>query len=205
MEQSRRKLVGRVLLVLAWLYATAGSLSVLAMVVEQPPHWAMTPSGLRAVRVLLSVAVLGLDVVWLVLFGRDLARGEGGQYLLSSTPEGSARISLRAIHSSLLRRARDVADVIHVKVTVRRPEKDRIRVEVAYTTPEDRSAIVVSEALRRALRERFEELVHPEEDLDVEFDVKLDGFVPGGAGSRREEKRDQGSREPFTGPRYPVD
>lgn len=205
MEQSRRRLIGRALLALAWVYGTGGSLYVLAMLIEQPVHWMAAPAGLRILAILISVLVLTLDVAWLVLSGRDLFRGEGTQYLLSSTPEGTARISLRAIHSSLLRRAREVDDVIHVKVAVRRPAEDRIRVEVNYTTPEDRNAILVSESLRKMLRERFEELVHPEEDLQVDFDVKLEGFVPAGAGARERRTSEKESREPFTGPRYPID
>lgn len=205
MEQSRRRLVGRALLALVWIYATGGSIYVLAMLVEQPEHWTAAPAGLRILTILLSVLVLTLDVGWLVLSGRDLVRGEGTQYLLSSTPEGTARISLRAIHSSLLRRAREIEDVIHVKVAVRRPSEDRIRIEVNYTTPEDRNAIVVSETLRKMLRERFEELVHPEEDLVVDFDVKLEGFVPAGTGARERRTPEKESREPFTGPRYPID
>jgi hypothetical protein len=77
-------------------------------------------------------------------------------------------------------------------------------VEVSYTTTEDRNAIKVSESLRKALRERFAELVQPEEDFEVEFDVKVEGFVPGSA-PVKEGPPEEEEKEPFTGPRYPID
>ena len=76
---------------------------------------------------------------------------------------------------------------------------------MAYTTTEDRNAILVSESLRRALRERFEEIVHPEEGFEVEFDVKIDGFVPGVQPVEEKPKEEPEETEPFTGPRYPID
>ena len=205
MEQSRRTLGGGALLVLVWVYATGASLYFLGLLLEQPGYWTSAPAPMRVLAVLLSSGVVFLNLLWLGLSGRDLLRGEGTQYLLSSTPEGTARISLRAIHSSLLRRAREVADVRHAKISVRRPSENRILVEVAYTTPEDRNAILVSEALRRSLRARFDELVHPEGDLAGDFDVKLDGFVPASATPRTDDRKKGESREPFTGPRYPID
>lgn len=196
MEHGRRRLIGRVLVALTWAYATGTAIYVL--IVHPGPEEVRVPA------LLLGMAVLGLNVVWVVLFLRELLQGEGSQYLLSRTAEGTARISLRAVQASLLRRAREAEEVIGVKVVLRRPEEKKLRVEVSYTTTEDRNAIKVSEALRRVLRERFGELVQPEDDFEVEFDVKVEGFVPGTApaGEPRETEVEQ---EPFTGPRYPVD
>lgn len=205
MAQSRRRLTGRFLLAAAWLYATCGSLYTFLMLIDPGVHWHDAPPGLRVALILFAILIAALNVLWLVLSGRDLFRGEGSQYLLSSTPEGTARISLRAIHSSLLRRARETPEVTRVKIAIRRPEKERIRVEATYATREDRNAIAVSETLRRALKERFEELVHPEEDLKVEYDVKLEGFTPATAGERPSAEPPREGEEPFTGPRYPID
>ena len=63
----------------------------------------------------------------------------------------------------------------------------------------------MSESLRRALRDRFEELVKAEEDFVVEFDVKIDGFVPATVATKAEREDETEDREPFTGPRYPID
>jgi len=204
MEHGRRRLLGKVLVALTWLYATGFALYVLGMAIVQPVYWVDAPQGARVPALLVGMAVLALDVVWIVLFFRELLQGEGSQYLLSRTAEGTARISLRAVQTSLLRRAREAEEVIGVKLVLRRPVEKKLRVEVSYTTTEDRNAIKVSEALRRMLRERFAELVQPEEDFEVEFDVKVEGFVPGTAPAR-EPRAEQEEPEPFRGPKYPVD
>jgi len=204
MEHGRRRLLGKVLVALTWAYATGCALYVLGMAIVQPVYWIGAPQGARVPALLLGMAVLALDVVWIVLFFRELLQGEGSQYLLSRTAEGTARISLRAVQASLLRRAREAEEVIGVKLVLRRPVEKKLRVEVSYTTTEDRNAIKVSESLRKMLRERFAELVQPEEDFEVEFDVKVEGFVPGSA-PMSEKKKKEDERVPFTGPRYPVD
>lgn len=203
MEQSRRRVVARVLLFLVWAYGTAAAVFAFSTLFSH--EWPEPSRGVRVLAILFGIAILVLEGVWLALFVRDLFRGEGTQYLLSRTPEGTARISLRAIQSSLLRRVRDLDEVIGARIAVRRPAEKRLRVDVAYTTTEDRNAILVSESLRRALRERFEELVHPEEGFDVEFDVKIDGFVPAVTTPVEEPPETGEETEPFTGPRYPID
>ncbi len=204
MRTSRRRVVGKALLATSWGYATLVSVYVLGQVFGQEGFWVLVPGGVRVVAVLLAAGVLALEVVWAVLFLRELVKGEGSQYLLSRTKEGTARISLRAIQASLMRRVRDLPEVIGARVTVRRPETRRLRIEVSYTTTEDRNAIQVSESLRRLLRERFEELVQSEEGFEVEFDIKIDGFVPAPGPARKEEETRK-EPEPFTGPRYPID
>jgi hypothetical protein len=203
MEQSRRRVVARVLLFLVWAYGTAAAVFAFSTLFVN--EWPEPSRGVRVLAILFGIAILVLEGVWLALFVRDLFIGEGTQYLLSRTPEGTARISLRAIQSSLLRRVRDLDEVIGARIAVRRPAEKRLRVDVAYTTTEDRNAILVSESLRRALRERFEELVHPEEGFDVEFDVKIDGFVPAVTAPADQPSEGGEESEPFTGPRYPVD
>ncbi len=204
MEHGRRRLVGRLLAALTWAYATGFALYVLGMAIIQPVYWVEAPQGARVPALLLGMAVLALDAVWIVLFLREILQGEGSQYLLSRTAEGTARISLRAVQASLLRRAREAEEVIGVKLVLRRPVENKLRVEVSYTTTEDRNAIKVSEALRKTLRERFGELVQPEDDFEVEYDVKVEGFVPGTAPAGEPPERED-EQEPFTGPRYPVD
>jgi hypothetical protein len=202
--QNRRRFVGRALLVLSWAYATAVGAYVLASALTHPAWWNEMASSVRVLGSLGGIAILTLGVSYLLLFVRDLLKGEGSQYLLSKTSQGTARISLRAIQTSLMRRVRELDEVIGAKLAVRRPAEKRLKVEVAYTTTEDRNAILVSEALRKALRERFNELVHPEEGFEAEFDVKIDGFVPGGSGARKKEEETE-PEQPFTGPRYPID
>jgi hypothetical protein len=204
MEHSRRRLVGRVLAALTWVYATVLALYVLGMAIVRPDYWTLAPEEAQVAALLVGMAVLALDVVWIALFLRELLQGEGSQYLLSRTAEGTARISLRAVQASLLRRAREAEEVIGVKLVLRRPVEKKLRVEVSYTTTEDRNAIQVSEKLRKLLRDRFGELVQPEDDFEVEFDVKVEGFVPGTA-PMGDKKDMEEEREPFTGPRYPVD
>ena len=63
--------------------------------------------------------------------------------------------------------------------------------------------MTISETLRRALRDRFDELVHPEGEFEVEIDVRIEGFVPGSVVV--ETKKESDESEPFTGPRYPID
>jgi hypothetical protein len=205
MEQSRRRLVGRSLMVVAWAYATFVSIYVLSSAFGADVFWSGVPGGVKAIAVIFGVLVLVLDGLWVILFVRDLFRREATQYLLSRTKEGTARISLRAIQASLLRRARELDEVIGARVSVRRPAEKKLRVDVAYTTTEDRNAILVSESLRRALRDRFEELVKAEDDFTVEFDVKIDGFVPPNVTPRPGPEEETEDREPFTGPRYPID
>jgi len=205
MEQSRRRVVARILLFLVWAYGNAAAIYALSILVSDSDAWNQAPPGVKVLSVLFGVIILALEVLWLLLFVRDLFRGEGTQYLLSRTPEGTARISLRAIQASLLRRTRDLDEVIGARITVRRPADKRLRVEVAYTTTEDRNVILVSETLRKALRERFEEIVHPEEGFEVEFDVKIDGFVPGVPPAEEKPEEVSEEREPFRGPRYPID
>jgi hypothetical protein len=204
MEHGRRRTVGRALLALTWLYGTAAAgIYVVALLLDRPDLWSEAPRWLTVLAVLLAVAILALDVTWVAMFVREVLSGGGSQYLLSRTQEGTARISLRAIQASLHRRVRELPEVIGAKVAVRRPGVKSLEVEANYTTTEDRDAILVSEVVRRALRERFEELVHPEEGCEVEYEVKIDGFVPAGPQAATPEKREE--EEPFTGPRYPID
>jgi len=205
MEQSRRRVVARILLLLVWAYGNAAAIYALTIMVSDAATWNESPPGVKVLSILFGVLILALEILWLLLFVRDLFRGEGTQYLLSRTPQGTARISLRAIQASLLRRVRDLDEVIGARITVRRPADKRLKVDVAYTTTEDRNAILVSESLRRALRERFEEIVHPEEGFEVEFDVKIDGFVPGVPPVEEKPEGEPEEGEPFTGPRYPID
>lgn len=202
MEQSRRRFVGRALLALAWLFATLGSLYLVSQSFMSGGHWEFS-QPFRVVALLFSVSILLLNAIWFALFARDVVRGEGSQYLLSRSDEGSARISLRALQASLLRRVRELDEVIGARLSVRRPESRRIRVDVSYTTTEDRNAIKVSEALRAAVKSRFDELVQPEEGFTVDFDLKIEGFVPGSGGG--EPPAEAVEDEPFTGPRYPID
>jgi hypothetical protein len=205
MVHGRRRNVGKALLTICWVYGTAASaIYVLGLLTSQPDLWEGAPRWLTILGVLLAVSVLALNVTWVALFARDLVSGGGSQYLLSRTKEGTARISLRAIQASLLRSVRDLPEVIGAKVTVKRPGEKYLEVEVNYTTTEDRNAILVSEVVRRALRERFEELVHPEEGCEVSYEAKIDGFVPSASAHATEARKEEES-EPFTGPRYPID
>ncbi|MEN8150392.1 MAG: hypothetical protein ABFS86_11260 [Planctomycetota bacterium] len=205
MEQSRRRVVARIVLLLVWAYGNAGAIYALSVMFSDSVTWQNASPGVKVLSVLFGGGILILEAFWLILFVRDLFRGEGTQYLLSRSSHGTARISLRAIQASLMRRARDLEEVIGARITVRRPAEKRLRVDVAYTTTEDRNAILVSESLRRALRERFEEIVQPVEGFEVEFDVKIDGFVPGAPVAPEPQEEEPEEREPFTGPRYPVD
>lgn len=201
--QGGRRLLGKALMAFTWLFATLVTVYILAMALDPPPYWEEVPKGVKVPGILFAVGILSLTVTWAVLKGREIVKGEGSQYLLSRTSEGTARISLRAIQTSLQRRVRDMPDVIGVRLLVKRPATSRLRVEVSYTTTEDKNAIVVSEKLRKALRERFRELVQAEEGFELEFDVKIDGFVPSPGGSDSAESEPE--EEPFTGPRYPID
>jgi hypothetical protein len=204
MSHGRRSVIGRIIVTLSWIYATAASIFVVVELLGGE-DWRVVPRGLQVVAVLLSLAVIALEVSWVALFFREMVTGEGHQYLLSRSSEGTARISLRAIQASLFRRVRELPEVIGARVVVRRPAEKRLRVEVAYTTTEDRNAILVSEAVRRGLRERFEEIVHPEEGFEVEYDVKIDGFVPGAGRAPEHSLEPEEAEEPFIGPRYPID
>jgi hypothetical protein len=76
-------------------------------------------------------------------------------------------------------------------------------VEVTLSTKEGRDAIEVSERLRRSLQDRFAELVHPEEGFQTEFEVSIEGLAPGDGSVAG--KPPEKEREPFTGPRYPIE
>lgn len=205
MEQSRRRIVARIVLLLVWAYGNAAAIYALSLLFSDAETWDTASPGVKVLSVVFGGGILGLEVLWLLLFVRDLFRGEGTQYLLSRSSHGTARISLRAIQASLMRRVRDLDEVIGARISVRRPADKRLKVDVAYTTTEDRNAILVSESLRRALRERFEEIVQPVEGFVVDFDVKIDGFVPGAPRVEEPEEPEIEEREPFTGPRYPID
>ncbi|MHC4472663.1 MAG: Asp23/Gls24 family envelope stress response protein [Planctomycetota bacterium] len=204
MVHGRRRTVGKALLTLCWIYGTtASAIYVLSLLGDREDIWSDAPRWLTILGVLVAVAILALNVAWIALFFRELLSGGGSQYLLSRTQEGTARISLRAIQASLVRRVRELDEVIGAKVTVRRPGEKSLEVEANYTTTEDRNAILVSEVVRRALRERFEELVHSEEGCEVIYEVRIDGFVPSAGQPPKQEKKEEA--EPFTGPRYPID
>ena len=99
MEYSRRRVLGKAVLFLAWLYATVAAIRILALGLVAPGDLQITPAWLKVLAILLGVALLVLEGVWVGLFVRDLLRGEGSQYLLSRTDQGTARISLRAIRA----------------------------------------------------------------------------------------------------------
>jgi hypothetical protein len=196
MDSSRRRLVGVSLLVLAWVYGNAAALYLLFTPSFVPP------ASAAALGIGGGVAILAFDLLYLGFAVRDLLWRQGGGYVVSRTDLGMARISLRAIQTSLLRRARETEDVLAARVGLRRPAARRLVVEVTLSTGEGTDAIEVSERLRRALQERFAELVHPEEGFQTDFEVSIEGLAPRAGSAERPAEKE---REPFTGPRYPIE
>ncbi len=204
MDGSPRRGLGRAIAILNIAFGVSISLYLIPVSLSAPAWWTSAPPWVRAVSLSLAAITCGLVVAFLALLVRDLLRGETGRYVLSRSEEGTARISLRAIQASLLRRAREVPEVAGAKVTVRRPRRQQLRVEISFATAEDRDAIAVSEALKRALRERLADLVHPDGGMEAVFDVRVESLVASGAKAAETAPAEKPG-EPFTGPRYPVD
>jgi hypothetical protein len=163
---------------------------------------------------------VGLPVGWiefagfcglglLIVDGLFLLYGRGPReplrHIVSETRDGSVSITREAVENGLRHAGEGLAEVARTRVSIRQPAARRLVVHAQFWAPESSSIPTASQALRQALRTRFEAMVRPPEGVRVDYELEFLGFT--GRASRRatEAPAADSAAVPFTGPQYPIE
>ncbi len=161
-----------------------------------------------------GVGVLFLNVVRILYFRSGKRADEAGP-LSSMTDDGIVHVSREAVESGLRAAGEGLSDVTRLRVKVLTPGRRRHRIRAHYLAPEGVQILEVGSKLRRALLDRFGELVRVDEGK-LEVEMIFEGFYGKAKGVKRPEPEPEPEPEvsepaepeappPFTGPRYPID
>lgn len=119
---------------------------------------------------------VGLPVGWiefagfcglglLIVDGLFLLYGRGPReplrHIVSETRDGSVSITREAVENGLRHAGEGLAEVARTRVSIRQPAARRLVVHAQFWAPESSSIPTASQALRQALRTRFEAMVRP--------------------------------------------
>jgi len=158
-----------------------------------------------------ALIMVSLLFIWAAI--RAALRKSDKEPLEFTDEQGSFRISPKAVEQSLARAAQALEEVQDLRVTVHKELTDGgpllhiIAVGAAY---EDNDLHQVHDKIRNTLKDRFDRMLRPEEE--VRFDVELQRIIPKPKSKKESPKRDAASVEPeegadfsITGPVYPVE
>jgi hypothetical protein len=172
-------------------------------------RWPAEPQNLWPF--LLALAILLVNVVYLVLFFKEAFGGGEMRYITSRAPdgEGTARISVRALRAALRRAVLEADGVAAARVRLRRVADGQIRISATVRARRERNAVELAGRVREILRRSFFRVVPDDGDMKLHVVVKIASLggapalgTPEALSEVREESREE---EMFTGPRYPVE
>lgn len=128
------------------------------------------------------------------------------RHIVSQTRDGTVLVTREALENSLRSAGEGLPEVSRLRVSIRQTGKRRLVVHAWFSAPETTSIPLASQALRRALRQRFEAMVQVVDGGRVEYELEFSGFS-GKAPKRPPEPATppETAGEPFTGPQYPIE
>jgi len=163
--------------------------------------------------VVIGGALIMVSLLFLWAAVRSAFQKSDDEWLEFRDEQGIFRISRKALGQSLATSAQALEEVHDLRVTVHKdyaeggPSLQIIAVGAAY---EDNDLHEVRDRIRSNLRERFDRMLRPEEE--VQFDVELQRIIPKPKPKKESAKRGSESAEPqedvdfaITGPVYPVE
>jgi hypothetical protein len=125
------------------------------------------------------------------------------QYVASEAPGGPMKVSREALEAGLRAAGESLDMVTRLRINVDHGGPRRIVVRAHFQSPEGASIPEASRALRAALAQRFQEMVHVTDGVKTDFDIEFAGFS-GRLPPRKAEAEAEEDAESFTGPRYPI-
>ncbi len=132
------------------------------------------------------------------------------QYILTKNPDGQARVAVAAIRDSLQRVVEEFPGVDSARVGVTKLANKKVVVQTNFRTAHGASVVQVTEAMRQALRNRFDEIVQLAEGEAAVFEFNLEGFLADSSAPEApvpppEPEPENENRATFTGPKYPIE
>ena len=127
------------------------------------------------------------------------------RHIVSETSGGAVLVTREAVENGLRAAGEALAEVSRLRVTVRQVGR-RLLVHAWFSAPENMSIPLASQALRQALRHRFEAMVQLADTGRVEYELEFSGFS-----GRSSKKAAEPPQSPdaaglaFTGPQYPIE
>ena len=150
---------------------------------------------------LAAVALLLWNFAWLV------RRREGpppSNWVISETGSGPVRVAREAIEAALRTAGEALPEITRVRVQVDHSAQKRILVTGQFHCAEGQDHLNASQRLRRAMLDRFGELVRLGDGRRAEFELEFQGFF-GKVDKRAGAVPPPEDATPFTGPQYPID
>lgn len=151
-----------------------------------------------------------LSAVGLLLwnFAALVRRREGSapsNWVISETAGGPVRVAREAIEAGLRIAGESLPEVTRLRVQLDATPK-RLRVLGMFHCAEGRDHLAASQRLRKAMEQRFGELVRLGDGARAEFEIEFQGFSGKVAKNAVEPPSDpEADEEPFRGPQYPID
>jgi hypothetical protein len=158
---------------------------------------------------LLALAVFIVNVAYLVISFKEIFGGGEMRYITTRAPDGTARISVRALRAALERSVSEETGVTAVRIRLRRDGDDRIRISAKVRAESEQNAVQLANRVRTAIRTSFFRVVPDDGSHKLHVVVKIAALGEAAALGRPEAEDGDGSRteerDIFTGPRYPVE
>lgn len=128
------------------------------------------------------------------------------RHVVSETRDGPVLVTREALENSLRAAGESLPEVSRLRVSVRQTGMRRLIVHAWFSAPDATSIPVASQALRAALRQRFDAMVQIADGARVEYELEFAGFS--GRGPKKAVEPPPPPETPglpFTGPQYPID
>lgn len=199
--------------VIRWLHVVVGLAAALVCVllwlaperigaVAEPSGRVSLPSSLLEVTGWGGLGLLVIDFLF-VLYGRRPR--EPLRHIVSETREGTVSVTREAVENGLRHAGDGLTEVARTRVSIRQPAARRLVVHAQFWAPEATSIPAASQALRQALRARFEAMVRPPEGVRVDYELEFLGFSGRSSRKAPEAAAAETAPPPFTGPQYPIE
>lgn len=175
------------------------------------------PDGEGAVLILplrtsTALGVLVFAVLLLVCNATYLLRRRPApllRFVLSAAPGGAVRVSRDALETGMRQAGEALPEITRLRIAVESGGQKKVVIRGQFQCPEGISNLEASRLLRRALGERFAEMVQLTDGNKVEMEIEFLGFA--GKLTRKAsetvdpEPEPEPEPPPFTGPKYPID
>ena len=148
-----------------------------------------------------AVALLLWNFAWLV---RRRERRPPSNWIVSETSSGPVRVAREAIETALRSAGEVLPEITRLRTQVDNSSPKRIVVTGQFYCAEGQDHLLASQRLRRAVLDRFGELVRLSDGMRADLELEFQGFL-GKVNKRAGNVPPAEEAAPFTGPQYPID